>query len=276
MSKAVAVMDKGTTDMALPDYLTGNEMSGLEGLGNGDFKIPRIILLQALSPQIQSFPGEARPGEFWHTGLNVSLGSTFEFVPLLARKRVIVWKPREDGGGILAFSADGKSWAIGGDTKHSVKIKGRKEPVIWDTKKDVASSHLLDWGTYNPDDADSAPAASLSYEYLCYMPSAQHLSPAVLSCTKTALAKARAFNTSLLTMAQARRPSYCLKVNCFVEQQSDQGNTWFIPNFKMNGVVPKEVYEITKVMAEQNADYVAEIAQEDEAVAVDATANEAF
>lgn len=274
MNKAVTVLESKSNEMALPDYLTGNEMSGIEGLGNGDFKIPRIMLLQALSPAIQSFPGEARPGEFWHTGLNVSLGQNFDLVPLLARKRVVVWKPREDGGGILAFSTDGKTWAVGGNTKHSVKIKGRKEAVIWDTGKDVASSRLLEWGTSNPDDMDSQPAASLSYEYLCYLPNAPHMSPAVLSCTKTALQKARAFNTSLLTMAQARRPSYCLKVNCFAEQQSDGGNTWYVPNFKMNGVVAKDVYDITKALAEKNSNYVADPVDEESAVstAVDESA----
>lgn len=264
----VAVNSKSSELVAssgdMPDYLKGTEKTGLEELGAGDFKIPRIMLLQPLSPAVRSFPGEAIPGHFWHTGMNISLGDKFEFVPVLARKRVILWRPRDDNdGGILAFSADGKTWQSGGNSKFTVKLRDRKEPVTWETGKDVQSSGLLDWGSSDPDDSESAPAATTSYEYLCYLLAHPHLSPCVLSCNKTALPKAKAFNTSLMMMAQARKPTTCLNVVCFVDEQTEGKNAWYVPNFKMNGTVSKEVYETTSKMQELHANYQAEILKED-------------
>ena len=256
---------------ALPSYLKGNEASGLADLGASDFKIPRIKLIQALSPEIREHPGIAIPGQFWHTGLNMSMGSSLQMTPLVARKRVILWRPQEDnGGGMLAFSADGKTWQSGGNQKFTVKLKGVKEPIVWDTKGNVAQSRLLDWGTANPHDADSPPAASMSYEYLCYFPKHPELSPAVMSCNKTALPRAKQFNTALMLTANRGVPIYATNVELTVQEQSDGRNSWFVPSFRMNGFIPEAEFNVTKKMQEQHANYVAD-AEQDDAPDVSAT-----
>lgn len=245
-------------NVALPDYLKGNESTGLSDLGADDFKIPRLKLIQALNPEIREFPGEVTPGNFWHSGMNIDLGNKLNLVPLIARKRVILWRPQTDnGGGILAFSADGKSWQTGGGTKFSVNLKGVKQPVIWDTKGSVQQSKLLDWGSSNPDDPDSAPAATMSYEYLMYFIDQPELGMAVFSCNKTALPKAKQFNTQLLIQANAKKPAYCLNVAIGVKQEVDGANSWYVPTFRVNGTIPKEVYDITSALAAQHANYVA-------------------
>lgn len=251
-------MKKDNSAVAMPSYLKGNEATGLADLGASDFKIPRIKLLQALNPEVREFPGEAIPGHFWHSGLNVDMTDKLDFVPLVARKRVIVWRPQTDnGGGMLAFSADGKSWQSGGGTKFSVNLKGVKQPVIWDTKGNVAQSKLLDWGSSNPDDPNSAPAATMSYEYLCYFPNSPELGIAVYSCNKTALPKAKQFNTQLLIMANQKKPTYCLNVALAAKQEVDGGNSWYVPTFRVAGTIPEDVYNITKALADQHANYVA-------------------
>lgn len=270
-STAVAVKQQSNA-LAVPDYLKGTEASGIESLGGQDFKIPRIMLLQPLSPAVKYFPGIAIPGHFWHTGLNVDLGDSLQFVPLLARKRVILWRPQDDnGGGMLAFSADGKTWQSGANTKYQVYLKGIKEPITWDTKSNVQASGLLEWGTANPNDVDSPPAATASYEYLMYLIGAPHLSPAVFSCNKTSLPRAKQFNTGLLMMAQAKHPIYCLNVKCNVVTQTEGRNSWFVPNFVIDGTVQKDVYEVTSKLSAQHANYVAEVSQE-EAVATESDA----
>lgn len=273
MTTAVATVTQQNTHLAVPDYLKGNENSGLGELGGTDFKIPRILLLQPLSPAVQENPGVAIPSEFWHTGLNIPIGPKLNFVPLLVRKRVILWRPQDDnGGGMLAFSADGKEWQNGGNQKFTVNLKGIKEPVIWETKGGVAQSRLLEWGTSNPADNESAPAATMSYEYLCYFPHAPELSPAVLSCNKTALPRAKQFNTSLLIMANGGKPTYCLNVEMDVRMQSEGRNTWAVPNFRIAGTIPKDVYDVTSKLSEQHQNYVVEVLQAD----VEAATEKAF
>jgi len=181
-----------------PDYLpAGVKHTGMEAMGSEDFKTPRIILLQGLSPELELFD-TAKKDNFWHSGMNVSLGTEFDFVPVIANKRVIVWRPRNDeNGGILAFSKNGKTWDNGANQTFSIKLKDKKERVAWKTGKDVLSSKLTEFGTSDPENPQSAPAASVVFEYLAYLPNHPELSPVVLGISKTGLKNGRNFNTSL-------------------------------------------------------------------------------
>ncbi len=275
MNELVKIDDKSKA-VSLPDYLSGNEVSGLEDLDSSDFKIPRLLLLQALSPAVtQTHQGVAIPGQFWHTGLQIDLGDKLNIVPLIARKRVILWRPQEDnGGGILAFSYDGKEWATGGNQKFTIRMKGVREPIVWDTKENVAKSGLLTWGSSNPADPESSPAAALSYEYLCYLPDTPELSPVVLSCNKTALSGAKQFNTGLLMKANAKLPSYCLNVVLSVGKRTEGQQSWFVPQFQINGTVTKEVYDMTSALYNQHKEYKSDV--ESEKAAVDVSGETAF
>ena len=239
---------------------------GMESLGKDDIKTPTVVLLQALSPQIKTFQGLAFPGEFWHTGMNVSLGTSFDFVPAIVSKRVILWRPREDqGGGILAFSRDGRTWQTGGNSEFRVKLKGRKDPVIWKTGKDVLSSRLTDFGTADPEDADSPPAAMISYEYLIYLIKNPELSPVVMRAAKTALPNGKALNTSLLTLSKANKPIQSVVVRCFADEKKNDSGSWTVPNFKTMGLAPKSVYSKVLEMADNYSDYQVSYDQEDDA-----------
>lgn len=252
------------------DYpVSVSKTTGMEGLGKDDFKTPRIILLQGLSPELGMFEDVAKKDQFWHNGMNVSLGEQFIFVPVVANKRVILWRPRNDqDGGILAFSKNGKNWDSGANQTFKVKIRNKKEPVEWRTGKDVLSSRLTEFGTSNPDESQSAPAASIVYEYLCYLPDHPELSPCVLGVSKTALPNGKAFNTSLAMWARQGKPIQMLGVRCFVEETSNSEGTWTIPKFNLEGKVQKDVYEIAAKMAESYSDYNVEYKQE-ETVTVD-------
>lgn len=217
-------------------------------------------MLQALNPEVKTFQGKAIPGEFWHSGLNISLGKEFIFVPSLVSKRVILFNPRDNGGGILAFSRDAINWHTGGNQKHTVKLKGRKDPVIWDTNKSVSASGLAEWGSSNPDEENSQPAATLIYEYLCYLPGQPNLSPCVMGLAKTAINNAKQFNTALFML---RKPTASIAVRCFVEERNEEGNNWFVPAFETKGLVRQEVYQAAKAIAESNANYEAEYKEED-------------
>lgn len=160
---------------------------------------------------------------------------------------------------MLALSRNGSKWEIGGNTKHSVKIRNVKSPIVWDTKGSVDASGLLEWGTYNPDDESSGPAAQLAYEYLVYLPDRPELSPVVLGLFRTALPNARQFNTALLML---KKPTQSVVVKCFAQAKSSDDNEWWVPNFELKGWAPQPVFALCKEIYERNKEY--EVEYEDE------------
>lgn len=244
-----------------PDYLKDANSDRLGNLGQGDYKIPRILMLQALSPEIKTFQGEAIPGEFWHNGASRSLGNEFNFVPVLVNKRVILWRPRHEGGGMLAFSRDSINWDMGANKTFEVTLRSKDKNVVkWATGKNVPTSGLLDWGSSNPDEENSAPAATLIYEYLCYLPDYPELSPCLFGVTKTALPAGKQLNTSLFML---RKPSASVIVRAWAIEDNRDAGDFFNVQFKTAGWATPELYAITSKLAEQHKDYKAEYAQEE-------------
>lgn len=81
------------------------EYSGPTGLSSNitsqDLRLPRVALLQALSPQVQSQPEIYRQGMFIDTLTQDVLTAPVSFIPVFIFKNVIKWKPRNEGGGML-------------------------------------------------------------------------------------------------------------------------------------------------------------------------------
>jgi hypothetical protein len=270
-SVPVVIHDELIPFDSTPNYVAEvNGQDDLSALGRDDFKTPRIVLLQGLSPQLTLFPDTARAGQYWHTGLNVPLGEEFHFVIATVHKRVILWRPRNDsGGGILAYSKDGKRWDVGGNTEFTVKLKNRKQPVVWNTRNDVTGSGLTQFGSADPDNDSSGPAATIVYEYLVFIVHHPELSPAVFSASMTSLNNAKALNTSLLTLTKAGRPMQQVAVKAFVQSKTNDDGTWTVPNFKPAGLVPQSVYEDVMAIKEKFNDYQVDY-KDEQGAAVDA------
>lgn len=244
----------------IPDYL-GDEGSGLENIGRDDLKIPRIKILQGMSPEVRKYPGVAIPGMIWHSILNKPIGAKVNAIVLSANRKVFVWLPKKDGGDLVAVSMDGKNWDKGANTKHKVISIGKD--VVWNIGNNVSSSKLLDFGSSNPDDENSPPAASLIYEYLLYLPDFPEYSPCVFSISRSSLAIARNFNTLLV---MTRKPSTAILTSINVSETSSQDNTWFVPQLSLAGYVSRELYETAKNMKEMFKEYTTEIEADDHAV----------
>jgi hypothetical protein len=176
-------------DTQLPAFLQGKSVANDDNFDSSDVVLPRIKLLQGTSDEISTFD-EAKIGHFWHTGLDTSLGEQFRFVVAGRRKKYLLSAPIEDGQGVLARADDALTWDRLGSWQ--VKIKGVKLPVTWEiTDLDVAKSGLASWGTYNPADEDSPPAATLFYDYLVFLPDYLDLGPAVMSLARSQIKPAK-------------------------------------------------------------------------------------
>ena len=175
-----------------PDYLADMEKKGpidpRDNFDNTDLVIPRIKLLQGTSSECETFD-DAKSGRFWHTGMDISLGESFEFVVCSRKKKYLLTTPLGDKRGVLARSEDAVSWDRTGKWEVELKDVGK---VTWEiTSLDLQKSGLLEWGTYNPKDPDSPPAATLFYDYLVLMPAYLDLGPAVMSLTRSQIRKAK-------------------------------------------------------------------------------------
>src|SRR5215831_10822121 len=184
----------------LPAFI--QEHARLGRLDVGDLEMPRLKLLQPASPELTEF-NNARQGEFWHSLINESFGSTVRICPIYIDWRFVLWRPREAGGGVLARADDGKHWTPA-DTEFTVKLKSGHE-VKWRTARTVSASRLDRRGSYDPSDPNSPPAATRMYSIVCSFPDRQDLPPAVMILQRAAIKAA----TKLIGKLKAlRAPSF--------------------------------------------------------------------
>jgi hypothetical protein len=198
-AKVPATVD---TNSALPAHLQGGKKAQLGNIDKSDLIVPRVKLLQAISPEIteSNLPG-AKTGQFWHTIAGEPMGDRVTFIPVLIRKTIALWSPRNDDRGILARSSDCIHWDEGyANLEFEVKPKGAPKAFKINTGDDVAGSFLVDdpdgpsldkFGTGVPGDPKSAPMASLTYNMMFYFPDFPGFSPAVVINTRASVKRAQ-------------------------------------------------------------------------------------
>lgn len=181
----------------MPAFMRDDTGMGTENIGQRDMEVARIKLMQGLSPELQEY-NDLRPGYFFHTAMGLNLGETLRVVPLYMDMRYILWRPRDMGGGILARADDGIHWQPA-DRTFEVKLdkKDGGATVSWSTARTVAASGLAEWGSMNPDDDESPPAATLMYNYVVAFPDHPDWVPAVMSLQRKAVRIAKKLNGKL-------------------------------------------------------------------------------
>ena len=236
-----------TTDGGKPSYLAALEKGGAvrnnDNFDQSDVVVPRVKLLQGLSKECEAFEG-AKPGVFWHTGFDEALGKELDFVVCSRRKKYLLVAPLEDGQGILARSEDFVNWDRLGSWE--VKLKDQKTPVTWAIEDlNVVKSGLDQWGSMDPADENSPPAATLFYEYLVILPDAMHLGPVVLSLTRSQVKKAKkGLNDKIALHESAGRPMQAIVFTMVAENDTNASGQDF-KNFRFNGngFASEEVYK---------------------------------
>lgn len=228
MAKAVA--KKKSTETAIPDYLADYAGEGTELVSDLTI-VPRIKLLQGLSPEVVD-DGE-RAGEFWHTVAESTLGDTIQMVPVFVSQSVLLWRPRKDGGGILARADDGVHWDRP-DHDFEVKLDNGKK-VTWNTGKTVQRGGLDRFGSMDPDDTNSYPAATRMINIIAMFPDQLDLSPAVISLQRSSFKVGQQFVSKL---AINRLPSWSRVFNMSSKKDKNANNESYF-NWSFQGVNKK-------------------------------------
>lgn len=118
---------------ALPAHLKGKKTErGSEGVEADDLSIPRVQIIQDLSPQHKENKAEyikgAKVGMAFNTATDALYADGFIMVPVLFRKEYVIWKDRKAGGG---FRGAFKSM---NDAKHELnKLDDKAQCDIVDT-----------------------------------------------------------------------------------------------------------------------------------------------
>lgn len=242
-----------------PSYLADLEKKGPIGsqdnFDNTDIVVPRVKLLQSNSAECEAFD-TAKTGRFWHTGFDFNLGEHVDFVVCSRKKKYLLVAPMEDGQGVLARSENFTDWDRLGSW--DIKIKGIREPVKWtigDTN--VIKSGLDKWGTFNPADENSPPAATLFYEYLVLLPDHLDFGPAVLSITRSAIRRAKkGLNDKIKLHESAGRPMQSLVFRAAAtDDKNADGQGYKNFSFTSNGFASEALFKQAMELKDALRDY---------------------
>lgn len=85
-------------DGPLPEHLRQSSGRGNEAVSTEDIAIPRLELVQSLSPIRKDDP-EAREGMLFNSVTNGIYGTEALVVPVMYAKQYLIWKDRKKGGG---------------------------------------------------------------------------------------------------------------------------------------------------------------------------------
>lgn len=159
--------------------------TGKENISRDDMLVPRVGLMQAINPEVTA--GAAESGHFYHSVAEVDLGPNLDIIVVHHSKRYTLWRPRHEGGGVLARASDGVHW----DQPGTFEIVPYKEKPRYKVKLETGKLVGRDiglgkWGTLDPDNSDSAPAATLSHVLVCVAPELIDLGPFVIFLQRSA------------------------------------------------------------------------------------------
>jgi hypothetical protein len=121
----VAKATAATSELAfaqseVPDYIRQDSNRGSEEVKSSDMVLPRLEIIQALSP-IKELDPEARDGQLFNSVTQEIIGDVAYFVPIYFRMEYLVWQDQDSGGGFhgsfptLEQAEDKRSQVINND-----------------------------------------------------------------------------------------------------------------------------------------------------------------
>lgn len=239
MAKAAQVPATVTNkNEVAPSFMQEDINRGKENITSEDFEIPRLKILQSVSPELEEY-NKARPGNFLHLGAEFLFDKPFLVVPIMFERRFLLWRPREDGGGILARSDDGVH-LVPGNAEFTVKLdkKDGGRTVTWKTAPTVEQSGLAEWGTMNPEDTSSPPALTRMLSFLLAFPEYPEVGPAVFTFQRSSIKVGRKLLTRIKTI---RAPIFGMQFEfSAVSDQNANGDKFFNVATKGMGLVTDE------------------------------------
>ena len=237
MTNKNEISDKKNTEIAVPSAFIDDAGSGLENIGAEDVTIPRLKILQAMSPEVNKHDGKyvdgASTGDIINTVTSTLYNENNPLVVLpVAYKRLFLeWTPRESGGGLVAQHDD--------------------PAILEKTTKNEQYQDVLENGNYIQTSAT---------HFVLVINTDGSYDTAMISMAGTQLKRARTWNSMMASVKMKSGdkvftpPSFSHKYNLSCVQESNDRGTWFGWGITAKGQVTEDemtYYEAAKTFAEQ-------------------------
>lgn len=205
-----------------PDYITDNDR-GSEGVSTDDMSLPRLQIIQDLSPQRkkneEAYIEGAEEGMVFNSASGELYTKPILFVPCFFRSEYVAWKDRKQGGGFGIANEDEavvERW-----------ISEQENSEAWD----ISYTHQHFGIMVHPDSTEQKP----------------HLEDIVVSMSRSQLKPSRKFNT-VIQKSGGDRFSHAYKLSTFVDE-SPKGKFY---NWKIEqlGYVPKYIFDRAEAVYE--------------------------
>lgn len=176
---------------------------GFENLERGDILLPRVTLLQPLSPEVTE--GGHKAGTMFLNLSSRSLGREVLITPVLHFRSRIKWHPRDEGGGIDCSSPDARV------------------PVTDKYAKECAACPHKEWDNEAKTKRDQAPACTLYENFVVLLPG--EANPVVLPMERTKVRAAKKFY-SMAALKGGDMFNFTYKLSTVQEKNAD-GQAYF-------------------------------------------------
>ena len=224
--KEVATTEEEMFPTVQPDYMNNESTRGQEGVGVEDLTIPRLDVIQDLSPQHKANKPEyiegAEVGMLFNSVTKNLYGDTVYFVPVFFRKEYVIWKSRAAGGGFMgAYPSEAAA-------RHELESQGLELSEV-DTKGDPMyqiTDTAQQFGMIIHDDGTTEDI--------------------VMSMSKSKMKTSRQLNT-ISKIAGGDRFSRVYKITA-VEEQNKQNQDYWNLTVSQLGYTPEDVYKKAEAM----------------------------
>jgi hypothetical protein len=248
MAKSMEMVKSTNEDnavMVLPDFMREDAGMGTEGVDKSSMSMPRISLMHPTSVPVTN--GEAKPGNFYHTGLREDIGNEIVAIPVYVEDGFTLWDPSNDSNAPLARGRKNSKgvWVWDpSNTKFDVIDGGKK--VTWDTKGSVAESKLVEWSR---EKGAAPPPGKKSLNFLVVMPELGPHAFGVMSFQKSAYEVGSKLFENIKLRASGG-PSFALKYKVeSVTTTGKNGKKFLVPKFSYVGVNDsKDMYTACREM----------------------------
>ncbi len=205
-----------------PDWIDKNSDRGSENITREDIALPRVDVLQALSPQINKKDGAYIEGAEQGTIFNILTGELYgesiHFIPVYFVKQWLLWKIRKAGGGLLGVFPN----------SHEVEKAQRNLP----DEVPVNQTEVMDTAVH----------------YGMIVKAGGELEEAVISMSRSKMKVSRKLN-SMVRLAGGDRFSRVYKISS-VEDKNAAGEAYWNLAVQQLGYAPESMYRAAETMYE--------------------------
>jgi hypothetical protein len=206
----VTVKEENAFAMEAPAWVSQGTARGSEEVGSADMVLPRLEIVQALSP-IKETNEDAREGLLFNSVTEQILGDTVYFVPVYYRMEYLVWRDQDKGGGFL------------GSFSSAAEAERRKTQAVTDG-----------------DDIDAIEIVDTPVQYGMRIEPSGHFEQIVISMAKTKAKVSRRWN-AMIQIAGGDRFSRVYKISTF-RDENKKGQKFYNYVVQPAGFTPEKVY----------------------------------